>query len=80
MGFIVIKPDRRRSRIRTRCCPGTKRVLGQSRLALRCHAQTNQERERERERETSRRVPNKFNIKKIEKSDTYEHVTCDIQQ
>ena len=54
MGFIIIEPDRRRSRIRTRCCPGTKRVPGQSRLAFRCHAQTNQERERERKRERER--------------------------
>ena len=73
-GFIIMEPNMRRSRIR-RSCPGTKRVPGQSRLALWCHEQTNREREREREththRHTSRRVPNIVNINKIEKKGTY---------
>ena len=55
---------------RRRKCPGTKRVLGRSRLTFRCHNATNvrerekgRERERERERERIRKVPSSFNIK-----------------
>jgi len=51
MGFIIMEPDMRRSRIRRRRCPEMKRVSGRSRLVLRCHAQTIRKKEKERHAE-----------------------------
>ena len=46
----------KRSRIRRRRCPGTKRVLGRSGFALGCHAQTIRKRERQTDRQTERKT------------------------
>ena len=71
-GFIIMELDMEWSRVRRRC-PGMKRVSGQSRFGLKCHAQTVQERgrERERERETNRKAPINSYTKKREKNGTY---------
>jgi len=66
-GFIITKLYVRRSRIRGRRCPRTKRVLGRSGFLFRCHDATNRKKEREGERETHRRAPNKSIYRNIKK-------------
>ena len=46
MGHLIMEPNVKRSGIRRRC-PEMKRVSRRSGFALKCHAQTIQERERE---------------------------------
>ena len=51
----------RRSSVRRRRCPRTKRVLGRIGFSFRCHRATNQK--KEREKETRKRAPTQINIK-----------------
>ena len=48
MGHLIMEPNVKRSGIRRRC-PEMKRVSRRSGFALKCHAQTIQERERGRQ-------------------------------
>ena len=56
--FIITEPYVRRSRVRRRRCPRTKRVMGRSGFAFRCHNADYFKREREREREKQKNTTN----------------------
>ena len=53
-GLPITEPNVKRGNEIRRRRPRTKRVLGRSRFALGCHAQSSQERERERKRKRER--------------------------
>ena len=62
MGFIIMKPDVRRSRVNEgsgRRCPGMKRVLGRSGFLLRCHRATN-ERKREKKKHVEKHQQDQY--------------------
>ena len=80
--FIIIKLYVRRSGVRRRRCPITKRVMGWSGFSFRRHKATN--RKKEREKETPRKAPTQINIKVKINEGTYawkmhEHMTCKLK-
>ena len=82
-GILIMKPNKRGSRIRWIQCPGRKRVPGQSWLRLGAIDMTNvnrKERERERQSEKSQHIANIASILKIEYVCMGNAWICDMQK
>ena len=83
LGIFITEPDMRRSRIRGRWCPRTKRVLGRNGFTFWCHRHywcTQKERGKKK---TIRKAPNNSNIASILKKGVYMYGdawTCDMQK